>query len=131
MHVGVQAQKLAKNSAPVKKPATVRVPKIAWFSLSAATYTAAALDMHATANAVAYWKKCPAFYLGYPEADPIAKPFVKLPRPAYYTCGFAMTTGINWLGYRMARSHRWRTVWWLPQSISISANGHGYFTQTR
>ena len=126
---GVQAQTLAENPAPVRKPATLRVPKIAWLSLSAATYTAAALDMHATANAVSYWKKYPAFYLGLPEADPIARPFVKLPKPAYYTCGFALATGVNWLGYRMSRSPKWRKIWWLPQSISVSANGSGYQSQ--
>jgi hypothetical protein len=129
--IGVQAQKLQEDPVPVKKPATLRVPKIPWLSLSAATYTAAAFDMHATAKAVELGKKYPAFYLGYPEADPIARPLVRLPRPAYYACGFALATGVNWLGYRMSRSHKWRKVWWLPQSISISANSYGYHTSSR
>lgn len=129
--IKAQAQKLTDNHAPVKKPDALRVPKMAWLALSAVTYTAAALDMHATASAVDYWKKYPAFYLGYPEADPIAKPFVKLPRPAYYSSGFAFATGVNWLGYKMSRSRKWRKVWWLPQSISISANGNGYRSSFR
>jgi hypothetical protein len=93
------AQKLTEDSVPPKKPATLRLPKTLWLSLSAATYTAAALDMHATADAVERKRKYPLAYLGFPESDPIAKPFVKLPRPAYYACGFALATGINWLGY--------------------------------
>jgi hypothetical protein len=127
--IGAQAQKLTEDPVPVKKRPTLRVPEIPWLSLSAATYTVAAFDMHATANAVELGKKYPAFYLGNPEADPLARPFVNLPKPAFYACGFALATGVNWLGYKMSRSRKWRKVWWLPQSISISANGLGYRTQ--
>ena len=129
--IEAQAQKLMEDPAPAKKEVRLQVPKRLWLSLSAATYTAAALDMHATADAVQLKKKYPAFYLGYPEADPIARPFVKLPAPAYYACGFALATGVNWLGYRMSRARKWRKAWWLPQSISMSANGYGYYTSTR
>ncbi|HKM83203.1 MAG TPA: hypothetical protein VJY15_19865 [Candidatus Acidoferrum sp.] len=126
--IETQAQKLAEDPVPVKKPAVLRVPKIPWIFLSAATYTAAALDMHATADAVELAKKYPAIYWGNPEADPLARPFVKLPQPAYYACGFALATGINWLGYKMSHSRKWRRVWWLPQSISVGANSYGYHT---
>jgi hypothetical protein len=129
--IGAQAQKLLEDPQPVHKEVRLQVPKRLWLSLSALTYTAAALDMHATADAVQLKKKYPAFYLGNPEADPIARPFVKLPAPAYYACGFALATGVNWLGYRMSRSRKWRKVWWLPQSISMSTNGYGYYTSTR
>jgi len=129
--IEAQAQKLMEDPAPAKKEVRLQVPKRLWLSLSAATYTAAALDMHATADAVQLKKNYPAFYLGYPEADPIARPFVKLPAPAYYACGFALATGVNWLGYRMSRARKWRKAWWLPQSISMSANGYGYYTSTR
>jgi hypothetical protein len=129
--IGAQAQKLLEDPKPVKKEVRLQVPKRLWLSLSAATYTAAALDMHATADAVQLKKNYPAFYLGNPEADPIARPFVKLPAPAYYACGFALATGVNWLGYRMSRSRKWRKAWWLPQSFSMSANGYGYYTSTR
>ena len=129
--IEVQAQKSMEDPAPAKREVRLQVPKRLWLFLSAATYTAAALDMHATADAVQLKKKYPAFYLGYPEADPIARPFVKLPAPAYYACGFALATGVNWLGYRMSRSRKWRKAWWLPQSISMSANGYGYYSSTR
>ena len=124
-----KAQELTEDAPPVKKKPALRVPKGLWLSLSAATYTAAALDMHATADAEEWFKKHPHVYLGPTETDPLARPFVRLPRPAYYACGFALATGVNWLGYRMSRSRRWRKVWWLPQSISIGANGWGYTTR--
>jgi hypothetical protein len=98
-------------------------------SLSAAAYTAAAFDMRATANAVELKRTYPALYWGNPEGNPIARPFVELPKPAYYACGLALATGVNWLGYKMSRTRKWRKIWWLPQSISISANTWGYRTQ--
>jgi len=127
--IAAQAQILTQYPVPLKKRAALQVPKIPWFSLSAATYTAAAFDMHATANAVELARKYPAIYWRSPEADPLARPFVNLPKPAFYACGFALATGVNWLGYKMSRSHNWRKVWWLPQSMSVSANGWGYKTQ--
>ncbi len=127
--IGTKAQKLTEDAAPVKKKAALQVPKGLWLSLSAATYTAAALDMHATADAEEWFKKHPHVYLGPTETDPLARPFVRLPRPAYYACGFVLATGVNWLGYRMSHSHKVREVWWLPQSVSISANSWGYKTR--
>jgi len=126
---GTKAQKLTEDAPPVKKKTALKVPTRMWLSLSAATYTAAALDMHATADALEWFNKHPHYYTGPTETDPLARPFVRLPRPAYYTCGFALATGVNWLGYRMSHSHKLRRVWWLPQSISIGANGWGYKTR--
>jgi hypothetical protein len=123
------AQRLTGDAVPVKKKAALRVPKGPWLSMSAATYAAAAFDMHATAEAEDWFKGHPHFYLGPTETDPLARPFVRLPRPAYYATGFALATGVNWLGYRMSHSRKWRKLWWLPQSISISANSWGYKTR--
>jgi len=123
------AQELTEDAPPVKKKPALRVPKGLWLSLSAATYTAAALDMRATADAEEWFEKHPHVHLGPTETDPLARPFVRLPRPAYYACGFALATGVNWLGYRMSHSRKLRKVWWLPQSISISANSWGYKTR--
>src|SRR5271166_6530295 len=123
---GATAQNLPGDPPPVKKVTTSRTPKRFWVSLSVAAYTVAALDMHATSHMYEMSKKYPRVYQDFTEHDPLARPFVTLPRPAYYACGFALTTGVNWLGYRMSRSPKWRKVWWLPQSISISANSNGY-----
>lgn len=124
--IGTKAQKLTEDAPP---KTVLRLPKGMWLSLSAATYTAAALDMHATADAEEWFKKHPHYYRGPTETDPLARPLVRLPRPAYCACGFALATGGNWLGYRMSHSRRLRKVWWLPQSISITANGWGYKTR--
>ena len=97
--------------------------------MSIGAYTAAAFDMSATADAVERNKTIPGFYLGNPEGNPLARPFVQLPRPAYYACGFALTTGVNWIAYEMSKSKKWNRVWWLPQSISIGANTHGCRSQ--
>jgi len=85
--------------------------------LSTGVYSAAAMDMQESASLR------PHFH----EDDPLAKPFAKLPLPAYYAHGFAFATGVNWLGWRMARSEKWHKVWWLPQVCSITGNIIGYW----
>ena len=34
----------------------------------------------------------------------------------------ALATGMEFLSFRMARSERWRRLWWLPQTLSIGIN---------
>lgn len=87
-----------------------------FFLLSFGVYVAAAIDMQESASLR------PHFH----EDDPFAKPFVKLAVPAYYAAGIAMASGVNWLGWKMARSQRWHSVWWLPQVCSITGNLIGY-----
>jgi hypothetical protein len=84
--------------------------------LSVGVYTAAAMDMQESAS-LRPW---------FHEDDPLARPLVKLPVPAYYATGLAFATGMNWLGWRMARSEKWQRVWWLPQVCSIAGNLIGY-----
>jgi hypothetical protein len=84
--------------------------------LSTGVYAAATMDMQESASLR------PRFH----EDDPLAKPFAKLPLPAYYATGLAFATGLNWLGWRMAHSERWHSVWWLPQVCSIAGNLMGY-----
>jgi hypothetical protein len=84
--------------------------------LSTGVYAAATMDMQESAS-LRPW---------FHEDDPLAKPFAKLHLPAYYATGFAFATGVNWLGWRMARSERWHRVWWLPQVCSIAGNLMGY-----
>lgn len=85
-------------------------------TMSAGVYTASAFDMEESKS------------LGpdLRELDPLAKPFVRLPAPAYYAAGAIFATGINWLGWRMASSPRWRKIWWVPQATSIGGNLSGY-----
>jgi hypothetical protein len=90
--------------------------------LSAGVYTAAGLDMTETQSSMPNFK----------EADPLARPFVGLPKPLYYASGTMLGTGVNWLGLKMQRSERWHKIWWLPQAVSIAANLSAYgYTRNR
>jgi hypothetical protein len=57
--------------------------------------------------------KNPANY----EIDPLAKPLVGLPKPAYMATGAAMDLGLAALGHHMRNSDRpWeRKIWFVPQ----------------
>ena len=88
--------------------------------LSAGVYTAAILDMHQTLAV----RSSPWWY----ETDPLAKPFVRLPAPAYYATGLALATGVNWLSWKMAHSRHWRKLAPIPQVLSIGGNLYGFHT---
>lgn len=88
--------------------------------LSAGVYTAAILDMHQTLAVRSF----PWWY----ETDPLAKPFVRLPAPAYYATGLVLATGVNWLSWKMSRSRRWRKLAPIPQVLSIGGNLYGFHT---
>jgi hypothetical protein len=104
-----------------------------WVASSLAVYTAAALDMRATEETVQRINRLHKQYPGFPEdysfeSNPFARPLLKLPAPAYYACGVALATGVNWVGLRMSRSKRFRRAWWLPQTLSVAGNTHGYLS---
>jgi len=86
--------------------------------LSAAVYGAGLADMHQTLKV--------RNYSGWYETDPLAKPFVRLPAPAYYATGLAMATGVNWLSWKMAHSRRWRKLSPIPQILTIGGNFYGF-----
>ena len=88
-----------------------------FFLLSGGVYAAAVMDMQESASLRPHFR----------EDDPLAKPFAKLPLPAYYASGLAFATGLNWLGWRMAHSEKLQRVWWLPQVCSITGNLIGYW----
>lgn len=97
-------------------------PRISpYFILSAGVYTAGWLDMTETQSSMPNFK----------EDDPLARPFLLLPKPLYYASGTMLGTGVNWLGLKMQRSERWHKIWWLPQAVSIAANLSAYgYTRT-
>jgi hypothetical protein len=96
------------------KPA---LPK-SFFVLSAGVYAAAGLDT----------QRSESMLPNFDERDPIVRPFLRLPAPAYYASAALFATGINLLGWKMARSERWHKIWWLPQVTSMAGNlaGYGY-----
>jgi hypothetical protein len=106
--------------APIKPGRAVlsRASKKRFLLLSAAVY-GAALAEHASDLGV---RKNSWWY----ETDPLAKPFVRLPTPAYYVTGLAMATGLNWLSWKMAHSGRWHRLAPIPQLLSIGGNLYGF-----
>jgi hypothetical protein len=91
--------------------------------LSAAIYGAAFADMHQTLQDRKYsW---------WHENDPLAKPLVRLPAPAYYAAGLAMATGVNWLGWKMHHSRRWHKFSPIPQLLAMSGNLYGFHSNFR
>ena len=109
---------------PERPLVPVRAEKAAgktWKILSIGSYTAAMMDMRLTMH------EKQVGGANFVEYNPIAKPFVSLPKPAYYATGFAAITGINYLSLRMKNSPRWyRHIWWVPQAAAIAANTYGY-----
>ncbi len=99
---------------------TGRFHRIPFLILSAGVYGAGLADMHQTLKERKYdW---------WYESDPLAKPFVRLPAPAYYATGLAMATGLNWISWKMGHSRRWHRLAAVPQLLAIGGNIYGYKT---
>lgn len=102
--------------APPKTISLTRSERRRLILLSTLVYGAAFLDMRESVS----------HRPNFQERDPLARPFINLPAPACYASGAAISTGVNWLSWKMARSERWHRVWWLPQAISVFGNSFGY-----
>jgi len=103
--------------------------KAQFFVLSALVYAAATTDMVSTHDRMRSEQECPVCYL-YPfsERDPLARPFVRLPTPAYFASSYLVFTGVNLLAWRMSRSARWHRYWRVPQVISLAGSSWGIST---
>jgi len=106
-----------ESHAPIKA-GRARFHKEQFLILSTAVYGAAFADMHQTVK----YRKYDWWY----ESDPLARPFVHLPSPAYYAAGFALATGVNWISWKMGRSKRWHRLAPIPQLLAIVGNTYGY-----
>jgi len=124
--IGAEANPASRIAIAPKSPNPPKAPKLNFILLGGLAYAAAGMDMHDTEDSI---NRCKRHYcLGDPEGDPIARPLTHLPAPAYYATGFAMVTGVNWLGWKMGRSARWHKVWWLAQTVAISLNTEGVYS---
>jgi hypothetical protein len=115
---------VAMPSSPIANPPRPAPKQQPHFSrtrfaiLSASVYAAAFADMHQTFRERKYswWR----------EADPLARPLVRLPAPAYYATGLVMATGLNWLSWKMAHSRRWHNLAPIPQLLAVGGNLNGF-----
>lgn len=121
---------LERPTSPSPKPMGQRPAPKLFLLTSAGVYSAALLDMRNTRNAMNLCSSQPSQYVCH-ENNPLARPFVGLPAPAYYATGLALATGINWLSWKMARSEKFRRTWFLPQIAAMTANGLGYASSTK
>jgi hypothetical protein len=83
-----------------------------FLALSASVYAAGLADMHQTlfVRRYSWWY----------EKDPLARPMVRLPAPAYYA------TGLNWLSWKMGHSRTWHNLAPIPQLLAIVGNTYGF-----
>jgi hypothetical protein len=100
-----------------------RIPPVYFYKkqflvISAAVYAASFADMHQTMQE--------RHYSWWVETDPLARPMVKLPAPAYYATGFVLATGLNWLSWKMGHSRRWHKLVPIPQLLAIAGNTYGF-----
>jgi hypothetical protein len=107
-----------KKSSNAKTFSAVRFHKKQFVILSGAVYGASLADMHQTLQE----RKYPWWY----ETNPVARPLVRLPTPAYYAAGLAMATGLNWISWKMGHSRKWHKLAAIPQLIAIGGNTYGY-----
>ena len=105
------------NSSPSKPKTSGRLFRTRYAILTAAVYGAGLGDMHQTLEV----RK----YSGWYETDPLARPFSRLPAPAYYATGLALATGVNWLSWKMAHTRRWHKLSSIPQILVIGGNLYG------
>jgi hypothetical protein len=108
-----------KSERPIRAGiAFGRFHKKQFLILSAAVYAAGIADMHQTLHV--------RHYSWWSETDPLARPIVKLPAPAYYVTGLALATGLNWLSWKMGHSRKWHRLAPLPQLLAIAGNTWGF-----
>jgi hypothetical protein len=60
-----------------------------------------------------------------PEIDPVLKPIVELPNPAYVAMTYVLISGLDLVSWKMERSNRFHKIWWVPLVLQIGGNTWG------
>ncbi len=96
----------------------VRRPSRAWFALGVVSQAAALADAKTTLDL----KR--SHPLTFYESDPLARPFVNLPPPAYIASVIGLSAGVSAISWKLQRSEHplLRRLWWLPQATQIAFN---------
>ena len=114
-----QAQQLSEKKDLPEKPEPIfeKHRPAAWLMLTAVGQAAALAD---ATNTLRLRQRVPDWI----EHDPLARPFVGLPAPAYLTEAVAFTGVISVASLKMHNSsNKWeRRFWWVPQAIQIVIN---------
>jgi hypothetical protein len=117
--INVQAQQFSENKELPEKPEPIfqKHRPVDWLTLTAIGQAAALAD---ATNTLRLRHADP----GWVENDPLARPFVRLPAPAYLTFAVAFTSMISIASLKMHNSsNRWeRRFWWVPEAIQIGLN---------
>jgi len=89
-----------------------------WLALSLAGQAAILSDARTTLDLRA------SHPITFYESDPVARPFVNLPPPAYVASAVTLAGGISALGWKLRDSgNPWlRRHWWIPQATQILLN---------
>lgn len=113
------------GAAPVHVTTSARAPEgaarrpiRAWVALSLAGQAAALADAKTTLDLKH------SYPLAFHEADPLARPFVNLPQPAYFATVVGLTAGVSAISWKLHGSEKpWlRRFWWVPQAAQIALN---------
>ncbi len=90
----------------------------AWLALSLAGQAAALTDATTTLDL----KR--AHPITFYENDPLARPLVNLPPPAYVASVVGLTAGVSAISWKLRRSEHplLRRFWWAPQAAQIALN---------
>jgi len=87
---------------------------VSWLALTLAGQAAALADCDATLH-------LRHNYPNFNEHDPLGRPFVHLPAPAYIAVSVGLVSILSVASFKMNRSSNpWvRRLWWVPQTIQI------------
>jgi hypothetical protein len=113
-----------RDSAP---ESVMRRRSRSWLTLSLAGQAAALADAKTTLDLKH------AHPITFYENDPLARPFVNLPPPAYVASVVGLTAGVSAISWKLRHSEHplLCRFWWAPQAVQIALNAESAFRTSR